>query len=370
MKSKNARGISLFLALLAALSLLPVSALASDAVQSRAKKYSTETPYALVSNDASVVISVKPDKTSCGRGESISAAVSLRNINGTTTGLTGAYVSELFVVMLTDSNYNPVPGVAVQTAGGLDAVCRFTFPVSVDLPAGTYRITARKSVGSNVFFGEASFLYKPEQVQQPETTEQPDPTEQPEPAEQTELTGQTEPFIVTQPKNRTVTADSTVKFSVKADGEKLTYRWYVKKKGENGWTRISGATGEVLSFTAGKSMNGSLYRCEVSAEGGRTVTDAAKLTVVSTPRIVTQPLSVCVREGKTVTFRVKAVGGSLKYQWYCQKPEDGRWKEVTNATQASFTVTAKTARNGNKYKCLVSNKAGSVWSKPVKLTVT
>ncbi len=361
---KNSCGISLFLALLAALSLLPVSALASDAVQSRAKKYSTETPNVIVSNDASVVISVKPDKTSCGRGESISAAVSLRNINGTTTGLTGAYVSELFVVMLTDSNYNPVPGVAVQTAGGLDAVCRFTFPASVNLPAGTYRITARKSVGSNVFFGEAAFLYKPEQTVEPE------PTEQPEPAEQTELTEQTEPFIVTQPKNRTVAADSTVKFSVKADGEKLTYRWYVRKKGESGWTRISGATGEVLSFTAGKSMNGSLYRCEVSAEGGSTVTDAARLTVVSAPRIVTQPLSVCVREGKTVTFKVKAVGGGLKYQWYCQKPEDGRWQEITNSVQASFTVTAKMARNGYKYKCLVSNKAGSVWSKPVKLTVT
>ena len=111
-------------------------------------------------------------------------------------------------------------------------------------------------------------------------------------------------------------------------------------------------------------------RAEVSAEGGSTVTDAARLTVVSAPRIVTQPLSVCVREGKTVTIKVKAVGGGLKYQWYCQKPEDGRWQEITNSVQASFTVTAKMARNGYKYKCLVSNKAGSVWSKPVKLTVT
>ena len=350
MKNINKRALALVLVVLTALSLLPISALADYANGSGS----------VAGNDSSVVIRVALDKTSCGKGETLTATVSLRNVNGTTTGLTGGFVSESFIVTMTDGSYDPVSWFPVQTAAGLDTVCRFTFPANCTLADGTYKITARKQVGNNIFFGEASFAY---------TAGQSGQTEQPEQPQQPEQPAQTEPFIITQPKNRTVVVGSTVKFTVQAEGESLQYRWYVQKKDETAWTRISGANKPELSFTAGKSMNGSHYRCEVSGGSAKTTSETARLTVVSAPRVASEPVSVCVRDGKTVTFKVKATGGSLKYQWYYQKPGTDRWVPITNATGASLSFVAKLKKDGYKYRCLVENKAGSVYSKAAKLTV-
>ena len=338
MKSMKIRGLSLILALILALGMLPFAALADDANGTQAA----------VGNDASVVVTVKPNKTSCGRGESISAAVSLRNVNGTMTGLTGGFASESFVIILTDGNYNTISGFAVQRAAGLDAACSFTFPKTCSLPSGTYRITARKTVGSNTYFGQAPFYYS---------------------SEQTEPTERTEPFIVTQPTNKTAVSGKTVTFKVKADGGSLKYQWYVQKEGKGKWTRISGACKAELSFTAGRSMNGNRYRCVVSCGDASITTDSAKLTVVTVPKISSQPGNACVKAGKTVTFKVKASGGKLKYQWYYQKPGSGKWVEIVNATKASYSLTAKAGKNGYRYRCTVENKAGSVCTRAAKLTV-
>lgn len=350
MKNRKIRTFSVLLALIITLGLLPYSALAD---------YGNGTS-AVVSNDLSAVIRVELDRTSCKPGDSINATVSLRNVNGTTAGLTGSYVSELFVVTLTDSSYNPVSYFSPRTADGLDAVCRFTFPASCTLTEGTYKITAKKQVGSNIFFGEASFTFTPGQPEQPEQTEQPEPPVQ---------TEGTEPFIITQPKNRTVVSGSMVTFSVKAEGQGLKYRWYVQKKAENSWTKISGATKAELTFTAAMSQSGNHYRCRITSAGGNVTSEAAKLTVVSMPKISSQPANACVHNGEKVTFKVKASGGGLKYQWYYQKPESSQWVTITNATGASYTFTAKLKRDGYKYRCLVENKAGSVYTRAAKLIV-
>ena len=69
------------------------------------------------------------------------------------------------------------------------------------------------------------------------------------------------------------------------------------------------------------------------------------------------------------TFKVKASGGSLSYQWYVLKTGTSSWAKLSGKTAASLKITAKKTMNGYKYKCLVKNKAGSVYSKAVKLTV-
>lgn len=95
-----------------------------------------------------------------------------------------------------------------------------------------------------------------------------------------------------------------------------------------------------------------------------------KVSVVSNgkPKITSQPKSKSVMQGKTVTFKVSATGGSLKYQWYYRKSASGSWTKMSGKTSASLKITAK-RYDGYQYRCKVSNKSGSVTSKAATLTV-
>ncbi len=177
------------------------------------------------------------------------------------------------------------------------------------------------------------------------------------------------PVIITQPEDITVAAGKTATFTVVAEGTGLSYQWYVQLKGSEGWDPISSATKDTLSFTADSVQNGRRYRCEVSNDKGTVSSEEAKLTVVTKPKITTQPKAASVKAGKKVTFKVKATGGELTYQWYYQKKGTTKWVKISKATKATYSFTVKKSQNGYKYRCTVTNAAGKVNSKAVKLTV-
>ncbi len=176
-----------------------------------------------------------------------------------------------------------------------------------------------------------------------------------------------------QPKSQTAAAGKTATFSVEADGYELQYQWYGQKKGESAWIELTGETKQELTFTATKEMDGGRFKCRVYCEGVRETfeqeSDAATLTIVSKPKITAQPKAASVKAGKKVTFKVKASGGSLTYQWYRLKPGAKKWEKINKATKSSYSFKAAKKWNGYKYKCLVKNKAGKVYTKAVKLTV-
>ena len=116
---------------------------------------------------------------------------------------------------------------------------------------------------------------------------------------------------------------------------------------------------ELYTETSGGPV---IYRLAVPA--------AAKVRSLSVPKITTQPASKTVTAGAKVTFKVKASGGVLKYQWYYQKPGTSKWVKITkNAAAAAYSLTAKKSLNGYKYMCRVSNTAGYVKTEPAKLKV-
>ena len=177
------------------------------------------------------------------------------------------------------------------------------------------------------------------------------------------------PVITAQPASITVAAGKAADFSVTAAGEDLTYQWYVFPNGGDEWNLLEDETGPTLSFTAAADQNGYRYKCVVTNRGGNAESDEAKLTVVTKPKITTQPKAASVKAGKKVTFKVKATGGELKYQWYCMKTGTKKWVKLGGKTKATYSFKATKKMNGYKYYCLVSNKAGKVKSKTVKLTV-
>ena len=178
------------------------------------------------------------------------------------------------------------------------------------------------------------------------------------------------PIVTAQPASVKAVVNKTATFTVSAQGTGLTYQWYVQTKGSSAWAPVGGATSAKLTVAAAAALDGAKYRCVVTGEGGQSVTSGeAALTVVTAPKITTQPKKASVKNGKKVTFKVKASGYDLKYQWYYQKPGTKKWVKMGGKTKATLSFTAKKNKNGYKYRCYVTNAAGTVKSKAVKLTV-
>ena len=84
------------------------------------------------------------------------------------------------------------------------------------------------------------------------------------------------------------------------------------------------------------------------------------------PLITKDPADQTVTKGATATFSVTATGTApLSYQW--QKNQ----ADIAGATSSSYTTPATTlADNNTKYRCVVTNSAGSATSNKAKLPVT
>ncbi|MBR5343329.1 MAG: leucine-rich repeat protein [Oscillospiraceae bacterium] len=180
------------------------------------------------------------------------------------------------------------------------------------------------------------------------------------------------PKITTQPKDITTLTGNTVTFKVAATGGSLSYQWYYLSGPDATWVKCSGGTGASLDVEAKLYRSGYQYRCVVTNDLGSVTSREATLTVnkIEKPTITRQPSSVSVTAGKLATFSVTATGtGSLSYQWYYRKSSTEDWIKCTDGTGTSFTVEAKTYRNGYQYRCGVKNSAGTTYSNAATLTV-
>jgi Immunoglobulin domain len=172
------------------------------------------------------------------------------------------------------------------------------------------------------------------------------------------------PSITTQPASQTVTAGQSAMFSVVAAGTApLSYQW--RKNTVN----IGGAMAASYTTPATTTADsGSKFDVIVSNSAGSMTSAQATLTVSAVPvapSITTQPASLTVTAGQTATFSVAATGTApLAYQW--QK----NGAAISGATATSYTtpVTA-TADNGETFRVVVSNTAGSITSNSATLTV-
>jgi hypothetical protein len=174
----------------------------------------------------------------------------------------------------------------------------------------------------------------------------------------------TAPAFTTQPASQTVTLGQTATFSVVATGTApLTYQWQKNN------TNISGAMS--ASYTTPATVagdNGVAFRVVVTNSAGNATSNAATLTVTSSPvgpSITTQPASQTVTVGQTATFSVVAAGTApLTYQW--QKNS----ANISGATSASYTTPATVSGDsGATFRVIVTNSVTNITSNAATLTV-
>jgi regulation of enolase protein 1 (concanavalin A-like superfamily) len=176
--------------------------------------------------------------------------------------------------------------------------------------------------------------------------------------------GDIAPVITAQPGDVTVTVGLTATFTVTATGTPApTFQW------QKGTVNIRGATS--ARYTTPATVvgdSGSTYRCVVSNSVGRSFSRPATLTVnpaAKAPVITTQPTDTTVLVGQAATFTVKASGfPAPTFQW----KRNGR--DIVGATAFKYTTpVAKVGDSKAVYRCVVSNRVGSVTSQPAVLTI-
>jgi Immunoglobulin I-set domain. len=167
------------------------------------------------------------------------------------------------------------------------------------------------------------------------------------------------PAITGQPQSQTVIQGSNATFTVTVNSIlPVTYQWLFK-----GTNILSSMTNSYTVFNAQSSDAGS-YSVAVSNSLCGLISSNATLTVVTSPLITTNPASLTVNRGDTVTFTVTAVGAPpLTYQW--------RFNATNlpgSTTNSYMLVNAQTTNAGN-YSVIVTNNGGAVTSAPAVLTV-
>ncbi len=170
--------------------------------------------------------------------------------------------------------------------------------------------------------------------------------------------------ITAQPQSYEGLVGDMVDFSVEAEGEDLSYQWfYSSDDGANWWkSTASGATTATLSVELRAYRNGQMYKCVVTDANGETVeSDPAAMTLCAGDfSIVSQPTDFTGAEGDTATFTVEAKGDNLTYRWQYSTDEGETWLNSWSVGYATNTlqVDLRAYRNGQMYRCLVSNANG------------
>ncbi|WP_370748742.1 hypothetical protein [Eubacterium sp.] len=183
--------------------------------------------------------------------------------------------------------------------------------------------------------------------------------------------------ITGQPQDVKAEVGSTTSVSVKAEGEGLKYQWQVSSSNGERWgnTSLAGNKTTTLTFTVLSNYEGRLFRCIVTDKNGKTVTsNAAKVSLGSLQtelKIVKQPEDVKAQAGNTVTFKVKAQGTGLTYQWQTSSSNGAKWGNTSLAGNktATLSFTAPANYDGRLYRCIITDANGNtVTSDAAKLS--
>jgi alpha-tubulin suppressor-like RCC1 family protein len=181
------------------------------------------------------------------------------------------------------------------------------------------------------------------------------------------------PKVTIQPVSVTVEEGQSASFSSAASGVPApTVQWERSTDGGVTWSQIAGATVVPLTIaSAVTSESGYQFRAVFTNIVGQATTKVATLTVRKLPAITAQPASITVEEGQSAVFEATASGfPAPTVQWQTSANAGLTWTNVAGGTSTRLTVAAaKTSSNGQEYRAVFKNAAGTATSEAATLTV-
>ncbi len=144
---------------------------------------------------------------------------------------------------------------------------------------------------------------------------------------------------------------------------------------------VSKSTAYLMPVTTRVStFNPASQRLVVPNGGSLGFYSLGELSSFVPPSIQSQPASVTVAANSVASFSVvvASTNQSVTYQWQRRAAGSGTWSNLSiyesgysGVTSATLSLTGRTAiaNNGDRYRCVVSNAAGSLTSEEATLTV-
>lgn len=178
--------------------------------------------------------------------------------------------------------------------------------------------------------------------------------------------------ITVNPTDKSICGSAGTTFSVSATGNAgLSYQWQVSSDNGTSYFNINNdgnytnATTATLNIANSIAFNNFLYRCIVTDACGPTQATSigARLTIITSPTITSQPTPATLCEGSTTSFSVSATGSSLTYQW------QRNGSNIPGANSASYSIANSIPANSGNYTVIVSNACLSTTSNIAALTV-
>ena len=185
--------------------------------------------------------------------------------------------------------------------------------------------------------------------------------------------------LTAEPESIEVAVGETVTFTLTAQNA-TGYQWQYSKNGET-WTNLtagssiySGALTNTLTYTQTATRAAQQYRCIVTGNAGEVPSAIVTATLPTAVVITTEPESIEVAVGETVTFTLTAQNAT-GYQWQYSKNGE-TWTNLTagssiysGALTNTLTYTQTATRAAQQYRCIVTGNAGEVPSAIVTATL-
>ena len=164
--------------------------------------------------------------------------------------------------------------------------------------------------------------------------------------------------ILTQPVNYVGAEGSMARFTAAAEGEGLTYTWFVKNPGAASFTESSIHKATYSAKLTAANSGRQLY-CVISDPYGGSVTTDTVVMAVGTPLAITrQPLDYVGAEGTQARVTVKAEGEGLSYAWFVKNPGASSFTE-SSLHNATYSAKLTAANDGRQLYCVVSDAYGT-----------
>ncbi|MBK8847785.1 MAG: T9SS type A sorting domain-containing protein [Bacteroidetes bacterium] len=190
------------------------------------------------------------------------------------------------------------------------------------------------------------------------------------------------PTITLQPANTGTCAGGNVQFATFCTDPTPTYQWQVSTNGGISYSNLgniapySNVTNSTMDITAATvGLNNYRYRCVVTAGGCSSTSNAAILSVGTTPTITSQPANSASTAGSNVFFYVNSPNAAT-YQWQESINGGSSWTNLTNVppytgvTSHTLFINGVTAAMNNfQYRCVLNGCAATVYSNAAILTI-
>ena len=182
------------------------------------------------------------------------------------------------------------------------------------------------------------------------------------------------PKITKNPANTTTRSEASAVFNAAASGSpQPSVIWEVSTDHGATWTVIPGSTSTLLTVkNVQPSDSGNQYRARFTNVAGTVASAAGILTVQSKPFITSQPHNVIALVGSGASFEATAEGvPDPAVQWEVSIDHGTSWNAIEGATSTTFSIAeAQLAQNGNLYRAVFSNVAGTTASAAARLVVS